>query len=82
MLTFSAATLLVFFVDQYGLKAIEYHIEGGSGTSFQLSQGDQVQAEGETTAVDVPVPGMIEDSLCTQFGDHTLRSCSNVIGMD
>ena len=82
MLTFSAAPLLVLFVGQSGLKDIEYHMEEGSDTSFQLYQGDQVQVEGETTAVGVPVPGKIEEPCaCNLVTLLYVAARPNAIGM-
>ena len=52
--------VLVFvFVVQHGLKAIEYHGEGSSAASYQLCQAVQVQGEGGTRTVYVPVQGKL-----------------------
>ena len=52
------------FAGQSGLKAIEYHMDGGSDMAVQLSQGGQVHGEGGTRIVYVPVPGKRSYCLC------------------
>ena len=54
---FISVLQLRYYVDQSGLKAIEYHMEGDSNLSLHLFQGGQVQGEGGTRIVYVPVPG-------------------------
>ena len=63
----------VQFIDQFGLKAIEYHTEGGSDISLQLSHGGQVNGEGGTRVVYVPVPGK---RSCSWFECITHLHCS------
>ena len=55
---------LLMFEEQSGLKAIEYHVDGGSDMAVQLPQGGQVHGEGGTRIVYVPVPGKRSYCLC------------------